>query len=111
MPGSRRPQPPRFTDAAAADLDEAFAYVGAQKHSAATAATELLTALRSAVERLADFPDLGVMLSPEDFTLVTPGIRFLVVEPYVIYCRKVDEGVVILRILHSRRDYLDELLG
>ena len=108
MPGSRRPQPPRLTDAAAADLDEAFAYVGAQNRSAAT---ELLVALRSAVERLADLPDLGVMLSPEDFTLVTSGIRFLVVEPYVVYYRKIEDGVVILRILHSRRDYLDELLG
>ena len=60
---------------------------------------------------MADCPDLGVTLSLEDYTLVTPGIRFLVVNPYVVYYRKIEDSVVILRILHSRRDYLDELLG
>lgn len=105
-PAPRRPI--RFTPAAAWDMDEAFAYISAENRGAAAA---LLSRLRVAVERLAEFPEIGVALHAEDFELVTPGIRFLVVEPYLVFYRTVSDDVIILRILHSRRDSLDELLG
>jgi toxin ParE1/3/4 len=98
----------RFTPAAADDLDSAFAYVS--EHDVA-AAYALLSRLQQAVDRLADFPDMGVTLSPEEFELVTPGVRFIVVEPYVVFYRAADAAIVVLRILHSRRDFLSELLG
>lgn len=97
----------RLTAAAVDDLDGAFAYISERNRSAATG---LFGRLRQAVMSLADFPDLGVMLSPEDFELVTPGVRFLVAGPYVVFYRVSTDGVVVLRILHSRRDFLGELL-
>jgi toxin ParE1/3/4 len=101
-PARKRPHTTRFTPAAAADLDEAFAYTSEQNRCAAS---EILDRLRSAIERLSDFLELGIPLSPEDFELLAPGIRFLVVEPYLVFYR----DVVVLRILHSRRDFLGEL--
>ena len=106
-PRGRRPLDVRFAPFAAADLDEAFAYVDARNK---TAAEELLGRLRESVERLADFPDTGVTLSPEDYEFVAPGIRFIAVDPYVVFYRVRDHDVVVLRILHSRRDALDELM-
>ena len=104
---NRRSQPVRLTATAGDDLDGAFAYISERNRGAAVG---LLGRLRHVVTSLADFPDLGVMLSPEDFELIAPGIRFLVVEPYVVFYRVSTDGVVVLRILHSRRDFLGELL-
>ncbi len=98
----------RFTPAAADDLDAAFAYVSEHDRSAASA---LLTRLQEAVQRLADFPEMGVALPPEDFELIAVGIRFVVVEPYLVFYRVTDAAIVVLRVLHSRRDSLGELLG
>lgn len=100
--------PIRFTPAAADDLDEAFAYVTMRNRAAAAS---LLARIEQAVERLGELPEMGAPLAPEEFELVGPGVRFVVVEPYVIFYRVADAAVVILRVLHSRRDSLGELLG
>jgi toxin ParE1/3/4 len=97
-----------LTRAAADDLDEAFAYVAERNRSAAC---ELLTRIDTAVRALGDFPDLGAPLSPEEFELLQPGIRFIAVEPYAIFYRASEGGATVLRILHLRRDFLGELLG
>ncbi len=104
---NRTPLPIRFTPLASDDLEEAFAYVETHDRPAAS---ELLDRLRSSIGRLADFPNVGVALSSENYELVTPGVRFLTVEPYIVFYRSLDSGVVVLRILHSRRDALGELL-
>jgi toxin ParE1/3/4 len=93
--------------AATNDLDEAFAYVTQRNRGAAVS---LLGRLRSGLETLGNRPGIGVMLSPEGFESLKTGIRFLVVEPYIVFYREsADRGVVVLRILHSRRDFLGEL--
>ncbi|MDZ4655060.1 MAG: type II toxin-antitoxin system RelE/ParE family toxin [Coriobacteriia bacterium] len=97
-----------FTPAAADDLDAAFAYVSERDRTAAAA---LLARLQDTVQHLADFPEMGVALSHEDFELIAPGVRFVVEEPYLVFYRVTDTAVVVLRILHSRRDSLGELLG
>lgn len=98
----------RFTPLAATDLDEAFAYIDARN---ATAARELLADLRERIERLSRFPELGVLLSPEEYVFIEPGIRFITVEPYIVFYRIGAADVMVMRILHSRRDALGELLG
>jgi toxin ParE1/3/4 len=100
--------PVRLTPAAADDLDEAFAYVTTRNRAAATT---FLRRLEQAVELLGELPEMGAPLAPEEFELVAPGVRFVVVEPYVIFYRFADAGVIVLRVLHARRDSLGELLG
>lgn len=97
-----------LTRAAADDLDEAFAYVAERNRNAAL---ELLTLVETAVRTLGDLPDMGAPLSLEEYELVEPGIRFVVVEPYAIFYRTSADTVTVLRILHLRRDFLGELLG
>lgn len=93
--------------AAASDLDEAFAYVAERNRPAAL---ESLARIEAAVRRLGEFPDMGSPLSPEEFELLQPGIRFAVVEPYAVFYRASGDAVTVLRILHLRRDFLGELL-
>lgn len=97
-----------LTPAAADDLDEAFAYVAERNREAAL---DLLTRIETAVRTLGDLPDMGAPLSLEEYELVEPGIRFVVVEPYAIFYRTSADTVTVLRILHLRRDFLGELLG
>jgi len=97
-----------LTRTAADDLDEAFAYVAERNREAAL---ELLTRIETAVRTLGTFPGMGAPLSPEEFELVQPGIRFIAVEPYAIFYRASEGAVTVLRILHLRRDFLGELLG
>ena len=97
-----------LTRTAADDLDGAFAYVAERSRPAALA---LLDEIQSAVLRLGRFPDMGVSLSPEEYELLEPGIRFVVAEPYAVFYRVSADAVTVLRILHVRRDFLGELLG
>jgi toxin ParE1/3/4 len=97
-----------LTPAAAADIDEAFLYVA--EHNAA-AARELLARLVEGVERLRAFPLSGAPLPAVDDDPLAPGIRFLVLEPYLVFYRAFDTRAVVLRVLHTRRDGLGELLG
>ncbi len=96
-----------LTPAAADDLDEAFAYVAERNR---TAALESLARIEAAVRMLGEFPEMGAPLSPEEYELLQPGIRFVVVEPYAVFYRASAGAVTVLRILHLRRDFLGELL-
>lgn len=104
---SERSLPVRFTPAAAGDLDAAFAYIGARNRPAAAV---LLQRLQDAVTRLADFPEMGAELPPDEFELLRPGARVIIVEPYAVFYRVTRSAVVVLRVLHTRRDHLGELL-
>lgn len=97
-----------LTPAAAADLDEAFAYVSSERVEAAEG---LLSRFRHALEQLRQFPMLGVAFVAIEDEPLRPGARFIVVEPYLVFYRVLEDAIVILRILHARRDSLGELLG
>ena len=58
---------------------------------------------------LREFPLLGAPLVAAEDDPVEPGLRFVVVEPYLLFYRALEDDVVILRILHARRDSLGEL--
>jgi toxin ParE1/3/4 len=107
VPRSKR-EPVAFTRAASADIDVAFAFVSERNRAAAL---ELLTRMEGAAKRLATFPDMGTPLPEESFGFVEPGIRFVLVDPYVMFYRATDAGVVVLRVLHSRQDSLGSLFG
>lgn len=97
-----------LTPAAADDLDEAFAYVAVRNRRAAL---DSLARIETTIRTLGEFPDMGAPLSPEEYELLQPGIRFVVVEPYAVFYRVSADSVIVLRILHLRRDFLGELLG
>lgn len=97
-----------YTPAAVDDMDEIFSYISQDNISAAE---NLLGKLDQQIKELSSFPNMGNVLSDDEYTLVQRGYRFIVVHPYIVFYRIISDAVVIYRILHGRRDYLRELFG
>ncbi|WP_373233499.1 type II toxin-antitoxin system RelE/ParE family toxin [Cohnella sp.] len=96
----------RYTPAAVDDMDEIFSYISQEN---VAAAESMLAKLNSSISGLADFPNKGSVLSEDEYSLIQRGYRFIVVNPYLVFYRIMNDTVVIHRILHGRRDYLREL--
>ncbi|SHE14110.1 Toxin ParE3 [Chlamydia abortus] len=96
----------KYAPAAVDDMDEIFSYITQDN---VVAAENMLDRINTAVSKLADFPNMGSVLSDDDFSLLQRGYRFIVVDPHLIFYRLIDNWVIIHRILHGRRDYLREL--
>ena len=98
----------QYTPAAIDDMDEVFSYISQDN---VAAAENMLTKFNASISGLADFPNKGSVLSDDEYALIQRGYRFIVVNPYLIFYRIINDTVVIHRILHGRRDYLRELFG
>lgn len=98
--------PVKFSVVAQIDLDVAFAYVTERNQAAAV---DLLDRLRSGIDRLGEFPEIGSALPTCDFGFIPQGTRFTVVEPYLIFYRVTTAAVIVTRVLHARQDSLGAL--
>lgn len=98
----------KYSPAAVDDMDEIFSYISLDN---VQAAETLLKKLDQHISILADFPNMGSVLSEEEFPLIQRAYRFIVVNPYLVFYRVLDDTIIIHRILHGRRDYLRELFG
>jgi toxin ParE1/3/4 len=98
----------KYTAAAVDDMDEIFSIISLDQISKAEA---MLEKLNSRIAMLSEFPNMGSVLSDEEYTLVQRGYRFIVVQPYLVFYRIIEDNIIISRILHSRRDYLRELFA
>jgi len=96
----------RYTPVAVDDMDEIFSYISQDNISAAEM---MLEKINKKIVNLAVFPNMGSVLSDEEYTLIKRGYRFIVIHPYLVFYRITDNTVIIHRILHGRRDYLREL--
>jgi len=96
----------KYTPVAVDDMDEIFSYISKENIDAAEI---ILEKISNKVTRLSEFPNMGSVLSDEEYTLTRRGYRFIIAEPYLIFYRIIDNTIIIHRILHGRRDYLREL--
>lgn len=96
----------KYTPVAVDDMDEIFSYISQDNIAAAEM---MLEKINERIIKLAEFPNMGSVLSDEEYTIIQSGYRFIVVHPYLVFYRIIDNTVIIHRILHSRRDYLREL--
>jgi toxin ParE1/3/4 len=84
------------SDRADADLVQIYRYLLEQGPAGAESfAREIDRKFRN----LSDFPFIG-----RDRSTLSSGIRSIVAHPYVIFYRVEPEGIVIVRVLHGRRD-------
>jgi toxin ParE1/3/4 len=86
----------RLTPRAVEDIEAIAAYVGEQN---ATAAANLVRSFIDRFELAAEYPYLG--MSRED---IIPGLRHLVLGTYLTFYRLEAGDVVVLRVLHGRRE-------
>lgn len=95
--------PPIITDAAEADLDEAWDYLAARSPAAAD---RLLDRFAEAARLHARFPESGP--ARED---IATGLRCFLVKPYVAFYRGAGDTIEVLRVVHGRRDAARILRG
>jgi len=89
------------------DLDEIYDYILFDLGNPSAAGNTIDQVLDS-IDRLADFPRAGALLS--SIANVENNYRFLVTGNYMTFYRVMGENVFVDRILYGRRDYLRILL-
>jgi addiction module RelE/StbE family toxin len=82
------------------DLLEIFDYIEKDNR---IAAEQFIKTMEYAIERLIDFPELGVI--PKEVRLQSLGYRMLIVEKYLVFYVIFDDIVEIRRIIHGKRKY------
>jgi len=96
----------KYTPAAVDDMDEIFSYISQDNIASAEM---MLEKINERIAKLAEFPNMGSVLSDEEYTIIKRGYRFVVIHPHLVFYRIIDNTVIIHRILHGRRDYLHAL--
>lgn len=90
--------------AAYSDLDEIFNYIMADNPKAAA---ETLDNIMKSLHNLEDFPNSGAPLTYH--WMQKFNFRMVVMDTYVAFYRFIDKKVIIYRVLHSARNYLNLL--
>jgi len=86
--------------AAYADLDEIFDYIMVDNPQAAT---EMLESIMKFLRRLENFPHSGAPLL--DRSMQKFNFRIVIIDPYIVFYRFIDDKIIIYRILHCTRNY------
>ena len=90
------------TPQAKADLVESYAFIARDNP---TAAEQFLEAAQRAFETLAAMPRMGQAWPTTDERLA--GVRFWPIagfERHLVFYRPTDDGIAVIRVLHSARD-------
>lgn len=90
----------KLSTQAAQDLEDIWIYIAQDSEQAADA---LIDEIIQRLPKLAAFPDMG---RKRDDLL--KGLRSFPVKSYVLFYRRIQEGIEIFRILHGRRDIKSE---
>jgi len=84
------------------DFNEMITYIAAENRAAAEM---IATKIEKNLTRLSFYPCLGKI--PKDEELSRLGYRFLVVENYLIFYTIEEQTILIHRIIHGARNYLN----
>lgn len=95
-----------LSEAAYYDIESIFAYVS---HDSKQAAAKLRLRIYEGIKILADFPEMGPVISAEDAPGAKRGYRRIVVSPYIIFYRVLDDHIVVARVLHGRENWLHNI--
>ena len=98
----------RYTQQAVDDIDVIFDYIALDNHDAAL---KMLEEFENCISRLAQTPYIGAAIRTDEQAIITPGYRYMVVSPYMVFYRVADGEARIGRILHSKQDWLQSLFG
>ena len=97
-----------YTPEAEQDLHEIKSYIETELKSK-SAANKVLTEITKRIRMLENFPRSGRRLSA--IIDIETDYRFIGCGSYLAFYRVEDDDVYIIRIIHSRRDYIAILIG
>jgi toxin ParE1/3/4 len=85
-----------FSEDAIADLDEICDYLGSYS---VKAAGQLFDRIRQRAKLAATFPNAG-----KSYDDLIPGLRGFVIDDYIVFYVRVEDGIQILRVISGYRD-------
>ena len=88
-------------------LRSIFSYIAEDNPDAAL---KMVDVLEARAHQLEDAPFTGIELPKDEFPFLQPGYRRLIVDPFIIYYRVIEQTVYITHIIHSRRNQAKALL-
>ena len=92
-----------FAPSAAADLEEIYSHISEE---APSAARNQVKRILGTADSLREFPEMG-----QARDRLSPGLRSVVKDNYVIFYYLNDDRIEIVRVLHGRRDVENEMLS
>ena len=98
----------KISDDAYYDISEMFSYISADNKQAAK---NLRQRIYKGIKGLSDFPFQYPAVQAEDAPGAERGYRYMVISPYIVFYRVVDDIIVVARVLHSRQNWLHLLFG
>ena len=98
----------KISEDAYCDIEEMFSYISQDNKKAAS---KLRQEIYDKIKNLQEFPFIGPAVSEEDAPGADRGYRYIVVNPYMVFYRVMDDKIVIARILHVRQNWLQMLFG
>ncbi|MCL2500753.1 MAG: type II toxin-antitoxin system RelE/ParE family toxin [Defluviitaleaceae bacterium] len=90
------------------DIEEIFSYISADNKKAAS---ELRKRIYKGIKALTNFPYKYPAVQADDASGAERGYRYMVVNPYIVFYRVLDDAIIVARILHSRQNWLHLLFG
>ena len=88
------------------DIDSIFSYISQDSKQAAE---KLRVNIYEGIRKLPDFPEMGSVIPEEDAPGAQRGYRRIVVSPYSIFYRVLEDRIVIARVLHGRQNWLQSI--
>ena len=98
----------KVSDDAYCDIEEIFSYISRDNKKAAR---ELRQRIYEKINGLLEFPYKYPVVQEEDAPGAERGYRYIVINPYIVFYRVLDESIVIARVLHFRQNWLQVLFS
>lgn len=91
----------RFLPESSKDLNSIFDYILLDNPNNAN---KMLNKIMKSIKVLEDFPFANTLLDHK--SLIRYNFRALIINPYIVFYRVIDEDVFIYRVLHGAMDYV-----
>ena len=90
-----------FSNRANIQMRSIFSYIAEEN---ANAALRMVDKLETKARQLEDTPFIGTEIPQAEFPFLQPGYRRLIVNPFIMYYRVINQTVYITHIIHSKRN-------
>lgn len=88
------------------DIETIFSYISQDSKQAAE---KLRVNIYESIKKLSDFPEMGAVIPEEDAPGAQRGYRRIVITPYSVFYRVLEDRIVIARILHGRQNWMQSI--
>ena len=97
-----------FSNRANAQIRGIFSYIAEDN---ADAALNMVDKLEARARKLEDTPYIGAELPQDEYQFLKSGYRRLIVNPFIMYYRVINQTVYITHVVHGKRNQAKAFAG